>query len=137
MSKYGEVNWELAECRESYTDLFYSVEEERNANAYWNINAVRTICARCPIWSECLTYAFSNEDYGVWGGMTSLERKSIGAPHKYPAQKQRALASLISFGITLEQIRKCYEHSGHVGSMENEITYYGENGFTGYSRPRE
>jgi WhiB family redox-sensing transcriptional regulator len=137
LPKYDEVKWDLAECQGSYTDLFYSVEEERNASAYWNINAVRSICARCPIWSACLTYAFAYESYGVWGGLTSLERKSIGAPDKYPAQKQRALASLLSYGITLEEIRKCYEHSNDDGGLENQITYYRENGSVGYRRPRK
>jgi hypothetical protein len=40
VSEYREVDWEAAECRDLYTDLFYSVEEERNASAYNNINAL-------------------------------------------------------------------------------------------------
>ncbi len=107
MSEYGEVNWELAECRDVYTDLFYSVEEERNANAYNNINALRSVCARCPIWKACLSYAFENESYGVWGGLTSMERQSFRHPDKYPQQRQRALVALIETGITLAQIKGC------------------------------
>ncbi len=107
MSEYREVDWEAAECRDLYTDLFYSVEEERNASAYNNINALRSVCSRCPIWKACLTYAFENESYGVWGGLTSVERQAFRHPEKYPQQRQRALKALIETGITLTQIREC------------------------------
>ena len=120
MPKYNEINWELAECRGMYTDLFYRVEEERNVDAYFYINAVREVCARCPLWKQCFQYAFENERFGVWGGMTSLERASFDRPDKYPAQRQRALRSLSDFGITLENIRSAIEHTSHVGSLADK-----------------
>jgi hypothetical protein len=52
-----------------------------------------------------------NEQYGVWGGMTSLERKSLGEPDKYPAQQKRAMTSLNENGISIEQVRQVYEHT--------------------------
>jgi hypothetical protein len=137
LPKYEEVNWDLAECRDTYTELFYTVEEERNQVAYRHINAVRSICARCVIWDKCLTYAFQNENYGVWGGMTSLERKSFGAPHKYPAQKQRAIASLEGYGITLNQIWRCYEYSSNDRSLEDQITDNRKDDSASHSRPRK
>lgn len=106
MPKYEEVNWDLAECAGLYTDLFYDIEEERSAKAYQYINAVRSVCARCPLWQTCLAYAFQNEKYGVWGGMTSLERASIEEPEKYPVQRRRALFDLMEHGITLHQIKQ-------------------------------
>ena len=95
MPKYTEVNWEDAECRqlEVHTDLFYDIEEQRSVDAYDHINAVRSICVSCPIWKDCLAYAFQNENYGMWGGMTSIERISITQPTKYPNQLSRALKS--------------------------------------------
>lgn len=122
MPKYGEINWDLAACHGMYTDLFYRVEEERNVDAYPYINAVREVCARCPLWQQCFQYAYENERYGVWGGMTSLERASFYKPEKYPIQKQRALKSLSGFGITLENIRSAIEHTRYVGSVADEIT---------------
>lgn len=120
MPKYEEINWDTAECRGMYTDLFYRVEEERSADAYTYINAVRSVCGRCPLWEKCFQYAYENERYGVWGGMTSLERASFHAPDRYPTQKQRALRSLLEYGITLTQIRKAIEHTSHVGSLANK-----------------
>lgn len=105
-----------------YTDLFYRVEEERNVDAYFYINAVREVCARCPLWKQCFQYAYENERFGVWGGMTSLERASFDRPEKYPIQRQRALRSLSEFGITLENIRSAIEHTTHVGSVADKTT---------------
>jgi hypothetical protein len=108
MPKYDEVNWDLAACRGSvYTDIFYSVEEERNVLAYEYINALRTICLACPLWKQCLTYAMENEIYGVWGGMTSIERFAMRNPDKYPNQARRALFAFEEAGISYEQIMEC------------------------------
>lgn len=137
MPKYDEVDWELAECFGINTDLFYSVEEERNASAYMYINAVRSICARCPIFMECLAYGFENEQYGVWGGLTSLERKAVKEPKKYPAQLRRAIFALEEYGVTYQQIVEAYEHSRNDRSVENKITDNRKDGVTGNRRPRE
>jgi WhiB family redox-sensing transcriptional regulator len=111
LPKYAEVDWEKAECKGIETDTFYWVEESRNKDAYAYIDAVRSICARCPIWSACLAYALEHEQYGVWGGMTSLERKSFAEPKKYPVQQRRATFSFEENGISIEEIRQVYEHS--------------------------
>ena len=108
MPKYGEVDWDQAECKGSiYTDLFYTVEEQRSIQQYEYINALRSVCARCPLWATCLTYAMEHEDYGVWGGMTSVERVAMRDPNRYPNQRLRAVEELALYGITYEQIVEC------------------------------
>ena len=108
MPQYDQVKWEKAACRDFiYTDLFYTVEEQRSILQYEYINALRSICAQCPIWAECLKYAMENESYGVWGGMTSVERTSLRDPKKYPNQRARAVAELNRYGISYEQIMEC------------------------------
>ena len=110
MPQYSEVDWEKAACRGSvYTDLFYSVEEERSILAYEYINALRVICLSCPIWKECLAYAMGNEIYGVWGGLTSIERLSFKEPNKYPNQQRRALFALEEAGISYEQVMEAID----------------------------
>jgi hypothetical protein len=74
---------------------------------YEYINSLRTICAACPIWKACLTYAFENENYGVWGGLTSVERIALQDFDKYPNQRSRAILSMRQLGITFEQIKEC------------------------------
>ena len=106
MPKYDEIDWEQAACRDSiYTDLFYSVEEQRSIQQYENINALRQICMQCPLWEKCLAYASEYEDYGVWGGMTSLEREAMREPNCFPTQLARALFDLQTYGIDYEQVK--------------------------------
>jgi len=69
-----------------------------------------------------LAYGFGHEQYGVWGGMTTLERKAIVEPKKYPAQLRRALFDLEEYGITYDTIWEAYEYSRNDGSMENKLT---------------
>jgi WhiB family redox-sensing transcriptional regulator len=108
MPKYGEIDWDEAACKGSiYTDLFYTVEEQRSILQYEYINALRSVCARCPLWRTCLTYAMEHEDYGVWGGMTSVERVAMRDPNRYPNQRLRAIEELALYGITYEQIVEC------------------------------
>jgi WhiB family redox-sensing transcriptional regulator len=130
MPKFSEVNWEKGECFGTNTDLFYSVEEERSVKAYDYINAVRSICVRCPIWAECLSYAFKHEDYGVWGGMTSMERRSVSQPKKYPAQLRRARFDLEIYGLSWGRILEAYEHSGYVRSLADKPSNNREDGST-------
>lgn len=109
MPLYSEVNWELAGCTDVYTDLFYKVEEERSLVAYDYINSLRSICAVCPIWKDCLTYAMEHEQYGMWGGMTTVERVAMKFPNKYPNQRARALFNFHELGISYRQVMECVE----------------------------
>jgi hypothetical protein len=118
LPKYDEINWDNAECRalQIPTDLFYSVEEERSIMQYEYINSLRSICTACPLWKECLTYAFEHEDYGVWGGLTSVERVSMQNYYKYPNQRLRALKSMNDLGVTYVEIRECIDGANQTGS---------------------
>lgn len=41
-------------------------------------NLAKRICRHCPVRTECLAYALDHEmEYGVWGGMTERERRSL------------------------------------------------------------
>ena len=131
MPKYREVKWENAECLGVYTDLFYRVEEERNTTAYQYINAVRSICGRCPIQKECLAYAFGNEDFGVWGGLTSLERASVANPERHPVQLRRAIQALKMYGISYQEVKDIYEHSNNGRSLANRTPDYRKDGAAG------
>lgn len=49
----------------------------------------RSICARCPVQSDCLEYALANrERFGIWAGTTPPERAAL--------LKQRARAKTAS-----------------------------------------
>ena len=41
-------------------------------------NRAKQLCAGCPVRTECLSEALDNEiEWGVWGGMTERERRSL------------------------------------------------------------
>lgn len=70
----------LAKCRGADSEIFFSpTGESRRARARREESA-KEVCTRCPVVSACGEYALrAGEDYGVWGGMTTKERKRIGA----------------------------------------------------------
>ena len=38
----------------------------------------KSICRICPVKSQCLEYAMEiREPYGIWGGLTEAERRTI------------------------------------------------------------
>lgn len=40
--------------------------------------AAKAVCRTCPVNQECLEHALeSKEAYGIWGGLTELERKAL------------------------------------------------------------
>ena len=41
-------------------------------------NKAKTMCAGCPVRTECLAEALDNQiEWGVWGGMTERERRAL------------------------------------------------------------
>lgn len=51
------------------------------------------MCDKCPVKSDCLTYAMENRvDYGIWGGLTETQRKRlrrVGRPDKLRTGRKR------------------------------------------------
>ena len=42
-----------------------------------NVLAAKQICSECPIQALCLEWATQTQDAGVWGGLTTQERKKL------------------------------------------------------------
>lgn len=65
-------NWEdLAECRYIDPEVWFPEKGGSAARA-------KRICANCPVRTECLDQAISNDErFGVWGGKDYAERKAI------------------------------------------------------------
>jgi WhiB family redox-sensing transcriptional regulator len=41
-------------------------------------NRAKAVCSNCPVRTECLADALDNRiEFGVWGGMTERERRSL------------------------------------------------------------
>lgn len=62
----GEDLWQdEAKCRNENNKLFFEKADER---------AAKRFCATCPVQSDCLEYALVYDTYGIWGGMSRVER---------------------------------------------------------------
>ena len=59
----------LANCRYVDKSVFFPGKYDSNKPA-------KSICAKCIVIEDCLEMAITNnEEYGIWGGMTSRERR--------------------------------------------------------------
>ncbi len=59
-----------AACRDAEPDLLFVQGAAQNR--------VKVICAGCPVRTECLADALDNQiEFGVWGGMTERERRTL------------------------------------------------------------
>lgn len=56
--------------------------------------AAKAVCKRCPAQPECLAYALENEEtFGIWGGMSTPERRmSVGLSRKAPVAQRTSAA---------------------------------------------
>ncbi|WP_368866403.1 WhiB family transcriptional regulator [Rhodococcoides fascians] len=72
----GLSGWQAhARCRDYDPAAFFEPEEECDSFSETSISAKR-ICEGCVVRDDCLNYALdAGEQFGVWGGLTSRERK--------------------------------------------------------------
>lgn len=82
---------DAALCRGKLLDIWYAPLDADNQEQY---NAVaREVCHLCPVWIECLNNGI-DEQWGIWGGLTPLERsvfkdkpkKTALRPHGTPTR---------------------------------------------------
>ena len=63
----------------SYPDLFFG--DDWNS-AIADLRIAKNMCRRCPIMLQCAVYGLeAEEEYGVWGGLTPLDRKKMRRDH--------------------------------------------------------
>ena len=104
--KYADVKWEKAACSGMDTQKFYEIEDRMPDSAIHNF---RSVCMACPLWEQCLRYAFTNEKYGMWGGLTSRERDLFWEQQNYYHDDwQRLGQSLSYYGIDINTVQLMY-----------------------------
>jgi len=63
-------NWfKHAICQGVAGDVFFEEGVKRL------VIEAKSYCYRCPVRVECLEHAIANEELGIWGGMTTAERR--------------------------------------------------------------
>jgi len=71
------IEWRsLAICQDTDPELFFPVGS--TGLAVDQIATAKGVCMQCPARPDCLDYALdSNQDSGVWGGLSEDERRQI------------------------------------------------------------
>ena len=65
------------QSRAFYPPMHHESREERAARE----QRAKAICLDCAVQTACLEYALgTREPFGIWGGLTEFERKSMLAP---------------------------------------------------------
>lgn len=62
-------------CAETDPDMFFPEPDSRYLES--TIRIAKDICTRCPYVEECLEWALSHNEIGIWGATTEKERQLI------------------------------------------------------------
>ena len=95
---------ELAACRGTDLEVFFP---ERGESA----GPARQVCAGCPVRQACLDYAITNRiAYGVWGGLTERERRTLRSRWVRASRedRDRAIMAAETDGYTAEAIGQTF-----------------------------
>jgi WhiB family redox-sensing transcriptional regulator len=58
--------------------LFYNEDHNLKGERRQNETRAKRLCQICPVLDRCRRYAIEERElYGVWGGMTELERHKL------------------------------------------------------------
>ena len=76
------MEWrEYARCKGKLVDIWYPPLDAENQEQYHAV--AREVCNICPVWKECLIDGIG-ENWGMWGGLTTLERRDLIQIYKIP-----------------------------------------------------
>ena len=74
-----DAEWrESAACLDYPSILFFGLDDIESApERRTREDAAKRVCFSCRVRADCLDYALATrEPYGIWGGLTELERKA-------------------------------------------------------------
>jgi len=79
----------LSACRDTDPSLFFPVGT--TGIAVEQISSARAVCETCDVKEPCLRFALeTNQDSGVWGGMSEEERRHVRRQARAAAARHTA-----------------------------------------------
>jgi WhiB family redox-sensing transcriptional regulator len=69
------MDWSEAVCAKEDPNLFFP--EGNRQTVVTMTEQAKRLCASCPIAAQCLEVALRDNAWGIWGGTTMKERKSM------------------------------------------------------------
>ena len=80
----GEEWQDLGACRTLPVEMFFPPAEQEADEA-------KSICAMCEVRLTCLEFAIAaGERFGIWGGLTTQERRSLSNKRRSLARQAKA-----------------------------------------------
>ncbi len=76
-ARYDERDWRnRAACADRDTNLWFPIGT--TGPALEQLAEAKAVCAACAVREECLVFAVTtNQEYGIWGGLTEDERRDV------------------------------------------------------------
>jgi len=69
-------------CRGLGAELFFPVGAA-SSRALEQAEGAKAVCRACPVREPCLEFALAtNQEFGVWGGLTEEERRPLRRPRR-------------------------------------------------------
>ena len=94
----ADYTWrDHALCRDTDPELFFPVGT--TGVALTQIDQARQVCGECGVRSECLDFALeTNQDSGIWGGLSEEERRVIRRQRAARARLMNARPNVVVAG---------------------------------------
>ena len=79
-------------CRDTDPELFFPVGT--TGHALTSIEHAKMVCGQCRVSGDCLDFALeTNQDSGIWGGLSEEERRTIRRQRAAEVRAARAAAA--------------------------------------------
>ena len=80
-----------ASCKDTDPELFFPIGT--TGQALIQISEAKVVCDECAVRGKCLDFALeTNQDWGIWGGMSEEERRDIRRRRAAERRTSRQLA---------------------------------------------
>jgi WhiB family redox-sensing transcriptional regulator len=104
------MDWSASECSTHPKEVFYPIIIDEHGvewmddgtiwEAYGDTSSfydeARDLCRSCPLRSECLEHALAaKERFGMWGGLTPIERRRIERTARRQRLKVKRAAQMV------------------------------------------
>ena len=80
-----------ASCKDTDPELFFPIGT--TGQALIQITEAKVVCDECAVRGKCLDFALeTNQDWGIWGGMSEDERREIRRRRAAERRNSRLMA---------------------------------------------
>ena len=81
--------YETPDCATVGGDFWFP-ENEAGSFSNSDIRTAKSICRSCVHQSECAEWGIAKENYGIWGGLTQLDRKILRRQKRTNNQEEKS-----------------------------------------------